>query len=282
MHIALLGATGVLGRHVVPRLIERGHRVRAVVRAPADRDRLRAAGVDAVPGDILEAGTLPPAMVGVDAVLHLATAIPREGSAATWQLNDRIRREGTRNLLAAAAEGGVQRYVQQGITFIYGDHAPDGATESTPLRPAPLVQSAVDMEALVRASGLDAVILRGGAFYGPGTGRDDAWRQAARAGTLRMPADGEGFVSLIHVADMARAVVRAAEWEGEGRIFNVVDDQPVTWRELLGYVAAHEGVAPPVPGGRAELPSLAVANEAIKTILGWVPAFPTYRAGLAS
>src|SRR5579885_2934342 len=104
MRILVVGATGVLGRNVLPRLLERGHRVRAVARRVEQVEMLQRLGVEARLGDILDASSLLSAAKGCDAALHLATAIPRPGQPGDWSLNDRIRREGTRNLLAATAQ----------------------------------------------------------------------------------------------------------------------------------------------------------------------------------
>lgn len=281
MRVALVGATGVLGRNVVPMLIENGHTVRVLVRAEAQARHLEQAGVETALGDILDPGTLLPVTSSTDVVLHLATAIPREGSRATWAANDRIRREGTRNLLDASLQNGVPRYVQQSITLLYGESTDVPANESSVLRPAPFIQSAADMEEMVRSSPLDWCILRGGLFYGPGTGTDDGWRKAAREVTLRLPADGSAFISLIHVVDMARAIVRSAESAPIRSVFNVVDDQPVTYRDLFRYIAAQEGSLPPEPGGDTTLPSLACSNARIRSELGWSPVFKTFRSGLS-
>ncbi len=281
MRVLVLGATGVLGRHTIPRLIERGHTVRAVVRSAQQAEALRRTGVEAVLGDILDPESLPSAAAGCDAALHLATAIPKPGGSGDWSLNDRIRREGTQNLLAACEQAGVRRYIQQSIIFLYGDQGARLVDETTPLHPAPFIQSAADMEAAVQASPLHWAVLRGGAFYGPGTGAEEAWRAGARAGTLRLPGEGQGLVSLIHVADMAHAVVLAMEHAPAAAVYNVVDDRPVSYRELYGFVAAQTGAPGPAPGGPVTR-SLACSNVQIRTALGWAPFFPTYRSGLST
>lgn len=279
MQILVVGATGVLGRQVVPRLVERGHSVRAVVRRPEAAHALAAAGVELAAGDILDAGSLLLAAAGCDVALHLATAIPKPGG--NWSRNDRIRREGTRNLLAAAAAHGVRRYVQQSIAMLYGDTGQTVADESAPLQPGPVIQSAADMEQMVRAAALDWCILRGGLFYGAGAGLEEEWRQAAGAHTLQLPGDGRDLISLIHVVDMARAVLLAAEGARRGSVYNVVDDEPAHYADLLAYVAAQAGAPPPQAGGPRRLASFACSNARIKRDLGWQPAYPTYRSGLA-
>lgn len=279
MRILILGATGVLGRRVLPRLVERGHHVRAVVRDPSRAQALAALGVEMLAGDILDPASLHTAAPGCDAALHLATAIPKAGG--DWSRNDRIRREGTRNLLAAAAAGGVRRYVQQSIVMLYGDTGQQIVDESAPLRVAPVIQSAAEMEQAVQTAALDWCILRGGLFYGAGAGLEDEWREAARAGALQLPGDGSDLISLVHVVDMARAVVLAVEGAAPGSIYNVVDDEPAHYADLFAYVAAQVGGPDPQAGGPRRRASFGCSNARIKRELGWQPAYPSYRSGLA-
>jgi nucleoside-diphosphate-sugar epimerase len=137
------------------------------------------------------------------------------------------------------------------------------------------------MEEMVRGSALDWCILRGGLFYGAGAGLEDEWRQAAYAGALQLPADGSDMISLIHSVDMARAVVLAAEAAPRGSIYNVVDDEPATYADLFAYVAAQAGAVAPQAGGPRLRASFGCSNSKIKRELGWQPAFPSYRSGLA-
>lgn len=280
MKILVVGATGVLGRNVLPRLVERGHAVRAIVRRPDRVPFLEHAGVEPMPGDIFDPDSLNRAARACDAALHLATAVPKSGDM-DWSLNDRIRREGTRNFLAAAAGSGVKRYIQQSITLSYGDQGQTIVDESAALQPAPVSQSAVDMEGLVRASAFDWCILRAGLFYGPGTGREDGWRLAARQNRLTLPGDGSHLLSLVHVVDMARAVVAATEGAPPGSVYNVVDDEPVTYKRLFSYITAQLGQNPPEAGGPVMLPSLGCSNARLKEALPWRPAYPSYRSGIA-
>ncbi len=280
MRILVVGGTGVLGRQVVPRLIERGHAVRVVVRRQAQAGMVEAAGAEAVAGDILDQESLVTAAAGCEAAIHIATAIPR-GPEGNWGLNDRIRREGTRNLLAASSVHGVGCYIQQSIAMLYGDTGSTVVDESAPLRPTPVIQSAADMEQMVRQSTLDWCILRGGMFYGAGAGLEEGWREAARRGELTLPGDGSDQISLIHVVDMARAVVLATESAQPGSVYNVVDDEPATYAQLFAYVAAQEDGPAPKAGGPHIRLSFACSNARIKQELDWQPAYPTYRSGLA-
>jgi len=282
IRILVVGSTGVLGRNVLPRLVERGHQVRAIVRRPEQADMLNRMGVEPAMGDILRPDTLLAATSGCEAVLHLATAIPKAGRPQDWSLNDRIRREGTQNLLSACQKNKVDRYIQQSVTLVYGDQGSTQVDETHEMNPAPFVQSAADMEGLVQKSKLDWRILRGGLFYGPGTWREEGWRQAARDGSLRWPGDGNAYLSLIHVVDMARAVVLAVELADRKGIYNVVDDQPVTFKDLYRYIAASVGGQEPCNGEEPALLSLSCSNRKIQSDLAWAPAFSTFRSGLAA
>jgi nucleoside-diphosphate-sugar epimerase len=280
MKVSIVGATGVLGRNVVPRLLERGHEVTAVVRKPEQVRGLQRVGVQAIAGDVLVPSSLAPAMRGCDCVLHLATAIPKDRAGGDWSVNDRIRREGTENLLRVSAENGVRRYIQQSITMLYGDCGQDIVDELAPPHPSPNIQSAFDMEEQVRASEFEWCILRGGYFYGPSTGMEDGWRDAARRGTLRIPANSNARISLIHIVDMAYSVVLSAEIAPPRSVYNVVDDHPATYAELYAYVA-RQVQAPDPERSTAGMLSLGCSNLKIKAELGWRAAFPTFRSGLA-
>jgi 2-alkyl-3-oxoalkanoate reductase len=280
MRVAILGATGALGRQVVPRLVERGHVVRAVVRSAAQAAALARLGIEAVLGDILAGPSLAPALAGCEVALHLATAVPMPGMPRDLSRNDRIRREGTANLIAACRQAGVRRYVQQSIAHLAADGTANLRDEDAPLSAAALAQSAADMEAQVKASGLAWWILRGGAFYGPGTGRDEDWRRMARDG-LTLPGDGADYLSLIHVTDMADAVAQASELAPAGAVLAIVDDEPVTYAALYAYLAALEGGPVPRPGGPKLGLSFRISNARAKAALGWRPRLASYRSGLA-
>jgi nucleoside-diphosphate-sugar epimerase len=280
MKVAVIGATGIVGRHVVARLREQGRDVRALVRSETDVEVLRRVGIEAVRGDLLDRQGLRQAVEGCSVAFHLATAAPRPGQAPNWALNDRIRGEGTANLLEACRGVGVQRYVHQSLAFLVGGSS-NMVDEAAPLLPATkITASAIDAERLVAASGLNWVILRGGALYGAGTGREENWRALARLGELQFAGDGSDYISLIHVADLAECFVLAAERGLSGTIASVVDDQPTTYRELFAYIALLEGAAVPTGGGASKFPSFRVSNSRAREILGWQPFYCSYRSGL--
>lgn len=270
--IAVLGATGVYGRHLLPRLQARGHRVRALVRRPSpDLPDARAA-------DIFDGESLRRAIDGCDVVINLATSVPRPDQKPDYAMNDRIRQEGTATLIAACRAVGTRRLIQQGIAMVHAGGGEALLDESTAPRSGPATRSAIDMEAMLRDSGLSHLILRGGLFYGPGTGREAQWLAAARDGSLTVPGDGSDFVSLIHVADMAEATALALDAQGT---LLVVDDHPVRWRDLFAHVAKLAGASAPKTGAPVRLPSFRCANAAARAALGWRPFYADYRSGLA-
>jgi nucleoside-diphosphate-sugar epimerase len=286
--IAVLGASGVYGRHLVPRLIHAGYRVRALVRKPATAAAAAACGAEVRAADIFDAGSLRPGLEGCDAAINLATSLPSPAKqGGDSNANNRVRREGVPIFLAACADAGVQRVVQQSIAMVHCGGGDAWVDETTPYVPAPpgIVGEAItvarEMEELVAAGALDWLILRGALFYGPGTGFDDDWFARAQAGKLKLPEAGAEFVSLVHATDMADATVAAlGRWPSRQRLI-VADDEPVRWRDLLGYVAAAAGGTTPETGGPARFPSFRVRNARAREVLAWQPRFANYRIGLA-
>jgi len=285
--VAILGATGVYGRHLVPRLVARGHRVRALVRRPEAAAIAAACGAEVHAADVFDIASLRVGLEGCDVGINLATALPGpSGGTGDYALNDRVRREGTPIWIRACREAGVSRIVQQSIAMVNGGRGDAWTDEDTVFPPggdsvaALAIAAAVAMEDTVRQSGLDWLILRGGLFYGPGTGFDDDWFARARAGKLRIPGDGDDYVSLAHIADMAEATAAAlARWPSR-RALIVADDHPPQWRELFTYVAAIAGGPTPQPGGRLGLPNFRVRNQRAREALSWSPSYPDHRAGL--
>lgn len=281
MKILVLGSTGVLGRNVIPRLMEKRIQVKAIVRTQLQLEYYNYIGIEAVLGDILNAGSIKSASEGCDAAMHLATVIPGGSGTLDWSMNDRVRREGTQNLISACRENGLRGYFQQSIIFLYGDCGDRLIDESFPLKPQRYIQSASDMEDMVKESGLEWRILRGGLFYGPGTGRDEDWLNRARARDLRIPGQGNNFFSLINAGDMASAFVCAVEKTEPGSIFNIVDDEPVRSKDLYTYISAITHSPAPLTEEGVNPPSYRVSNRHFKDKTGWRPAYPSFRSGLA-
>ena len=264
--IALVGASGVLGRALAPQLVDAGYRVRAIARHPP----AAADSIQPVPGDILNAGEMLAALKDCSVVIHAATAVPSPNGGGDWAVNDRIRREGTTNLLTAAAAHGARCYVQQSIAMLSSVSDTRPQTERDPVAGAGVLASAVDMEALVQASPLDWRIIRGGLFFGPGTGREEALLAAAQDPDWAVPGDGSGWLSPVHVDDMAAAMATVIAQGAPNSIYNAVADTPLTWRSLYDSLAAKLAIPPAGNGGTFALPSFRVSNAAIKRI-GWTP-----------
>lgn len=280
MFVSLLGASGVVGRHLAPLLAARGHSVRAVVRDPARAATLAGPGVAIAQADLFDAAALTRAIAGSDIVVNVASAVPRPGASASWDANTRIRTEGTRRVIEAAAAAGVGCIVHQSVAMVH--QSADGAwvDEASPLLPHPQTQSAIDLEEIAAAGPVDWRIVRGGLFYGPGTGREDFYRAAARDGTLAIPGDGSDYLSPIHIEDMASAVATVVEHGTSRSAWLAVDDRSVTWRDFIGHVCATAGLAAPTRSTPNYLPSFRCRNDRLRS-LGWRPRYIDIRAGLA-
>ena len=281
MRVAVVGATGVLGRALIRLLLEHDHAVRACVRSSAKAHQVLPAGIEITEADLLDPASeqhLPDRLANCDAVIHIATAIPRDMSAPrAWEANTRLRTEGVQVLLQAALKTGAKHYIQQSITMAYPDHGAEWITEELPLDTAPdratVCAPVIAMENLVRTLATDRLrwcMLRGGSFVGPGTFQENLSanlrnEQHVIAGT------GQNFVSLIHVADMAAAALAALRYAPERAIFNIVAE-PLREGEYLDRLADALGVAHPARDAtRPTPPSWRCSNRAARSILHWSP-----------
>lgn len=279
MRIFIAGATGVLGRSLVPLLLHQGHTVLALVRSPEKAPV--AAGVELSQGDLLSEETkerLPALMSGCQAVLHIATAIPKDfGAPGAWDTNTRLRIEGTRSLLDASLAAGVERYIQQSIALAYADGGDRWLDESAPFDTSPARARTsgpvIEMERMVQAVPPDRLawsILRGGSFVGPGTAQESVI-QRLHDGVERVPCDGRNYISPVKVADMAEAIVASLQRAPGGSIFNIVDE-PLRQGDYLDRLASLVGAPPPPRKLDAPCPaSLRCSNEAARRVLGWGP-----------
>lgn len=284
--IAVLGANGVYARHLLPRLAGAGFDVVALVRRPEAAGVARGCGVAVRVADIFDEASMASAFEGCDAAVNLATSLPGPSGRGDFAENDRLRVEGGAKFLRACRAAGVARVLQQSISFVNASGDARWSDENFAFAPATetvasrAIEAALRMEEGVRASGLDWAILRGGLFYGPGTGFDDGWFARAAQGKLRAPGDGTSYVSLVHIADMASATVAALRrWPREQSLI-VCDDNPVQWRELFRFIAACVRQGEPTLGAPEGFPSFRLKNTRAKQALGWEPFYATYREGL--
>jgi nucleoside-diphosphate-sugar epimerase len=306
--VFVAGATGALGQPLVRRLVEHGVEVVGLTRHASKTPLISDLGAEPVVADALDARGISAAVLAArpDAVVHALSAIPKRGPLRPGDLDrtNRIRREGTANLLAAARLAGARRFVAESMIFVYGfgDHGEQRLTEDVAgswdnAKPwlTEAVQAVRDLEFQVLSATIrgevDGVILRFGLFYGVGAGTDIMARLLRRR-ALPLPGDGAGVGSWIHIADAAAAVVAALARGRPGEAYNIVDDEPAEYREFVHTLARELGAPRPnrIPPwlGRLVAPLLMadlesripVSNAKAKRGLGWSPRFPTYREGL--
>ena len=285
MHVFLAGATGALGRPTSRALVAAGHRVRGVARGPVKAEVVRADGAEPIDVSLFDTHALRAALEGCDAVLHFATKIP-PAVRATRRIaaeNDRLRREGSRCLVDAALAAGIAAYVQESIAFLYADGGDAWLDEDAPLHASWLTDSARDAEreAARFAQSGRGVALRFGAFYAPYARSTVDTVRLARRGFFPVLGTGAQFMSSIHVDDAATAAVAALGVDSS--VYNVVDDEPLRFREYAEVVGASLGVAPRLrlPAWLAKLAlgelsyvvlaSRRVSNRRFRTAAGWKP-----------
>jgi nucleoside-diphosphate-sugar epimerase len=284
--IAVLGANGVYARHLIPRLTAEGFNIRALVRRIEAAGVARACSAEVRIADIFDAASLRASLEGADVCINLATSLPGPSGRGDYAMNDRVRREGVPLLLEACRAVGVQRLVQQSIAMVGASGSKlfdeTARAQMTGDDAASLaIRATLDMEDCVRASDIDWIILRGGLFYGPGTGFDDDWFARAAAGKLRLPGDGSDYVSLAHIADMADATLATLKVWPSRQALIIADDEPVRWRDLFGHIASIANAAPPAEGGRQGFPSFRANNRRARDVLNWSPRYRNYRVGLS-
>ena len=272
MKIGIIGASGVVGRNLHPRLVAAGHEVRAF-----GHRRLRTSGFPVEPLDILNIAALPAALDGLDVVFNLATSIPNGRGHGDWKVNDAIRTTGIDNLVTALlGQDRPVRLIQQSVAMLHQGKAL--SNEDSPLTGVHILASAVRMETTVQYGSVPWVIIRGGAVYGPGTARDAAFFARIAGGDFAAPEGATNWQSFIHIEDLAAAFAHAVTLPN-GVALNAVDDVPVTAGALHSALApaAIKAGAPPMPA----LPSFRVTNARLRAT-GWTPAHPDVLATIAS
>jgi nucleoside-diphosphate-sugar epimerase len=285
--IAVLGGNGVYARHLIPRLVARGHGVRALVRRPEAAGLAAACGAEVAVANIFDEPSLRAGLEDCDVAINLATSLPGPSGRGDYQANDKLRRDGTPIWAEACRQARVPRMIQQSIAMVNAagsDEWSDEDTAATHLGneiATRAIAAALDMEKSARSSGLDCLVLRGALFYGPGTGFDDEWFSRAKAGKLRLPGDGQDFVSLVHIGDMADATVAAIERWPRQKTLVISDDEPARWRDVFSFIARVAGGAEPKAGGQLGFPSFRVRNGRAREALDWTPRYPNFRIGLA-
>jgi nucleoside-diphosphate-sugar epimerase len=306
MRVLLAGATGAMGKELVPRLVEAGHEVFAMIRSASSGAGAAQLGAVPVIADALDRAQVEAAVrqATPEVVIHELTAIGHIDTrhfARSFAATDRLRIEGTDNLLAAARATGVRRFVAQSNgAFTYARTGGPVKSEHDPLDHSPVGQMAPMIaaighleKAVLGAAWTEGIVLRYGAFYGPGTSMAPGSEQFELIRRRRFPVvgDGGGVWSFVHIADAAEATVAAVEHGGRG-VYNVVDDDPAPVAEWLPELAAMLGAEEPMrlprligrlaagPAGVVLMTELRGASNAkAKRDLGWILRYPSWRQG---
>jgi nucleoside-diphosphate-sugar epimerase len=311
MRVFVAGATGVIGRQLVPRLVAAGHEVVGMTRKESNRALLDELGATAVVADALDPDRVAEAVrqARPDVIVHQLTAAPARLDLRHFDrdfaLTNRLRTEGTDHLLSAGQAVGVQRFVAQGVGG-YAAYARTGGpvkSEDDPLDSAPAremheTQAAIRHleQAVLGAEWTEGTVLRYGALYGPGTSMAPGGNEFELIRRRKYPlvGDGGGVWSFVHVADAAEAALAAVE-QGSRGAYNVVDDDPAPVAEWLPALAQALGAKKPmrVPrfigrlfAGEAGVVLMTevrgASNAKAKRELGWRPAHPSWREGFAA
>jgi nucleoside-diphosphate-sugar epimerase len=305
--VFVAGASGAVGRPLIRQLVAAGHKVTGMTRREEQAAQMRADGAEAVVCDVFDRDTLTGAITGArpEVVIHQLTSLPSNldlRDERAYDANNRIRRDGTANLVEAALAAGARRMVAQSISFIY---APAGGwvkgEEDPVFTSAPggfgsAVAATMDLERQVLgAEGMDGLVLRYGFFYGPGTAYASDGHQAAEVRKRRFPivGAGDGVFSFVHVEDAAAAAVAAAQ-RGDPGVYNVTDDDPAPLRDWLPAYAEAVGAKRPmrvpkliarmVAGGAVvgfATTMRGASNAKAKRELGWQPRYASWRQGFS-
>ncbi len=304
MKVFVGGGTGAIGSPLVRGLVDAGHEVVATTRSQEKVESLRAAGAEPVVADGLDRESLVEAVTEArpEVVVHELTALPSRFDTRrfdrTFEMTNRLRTQGTDNLLEAARAAGTRRFVVQ--SFAGWPYEPSGGpvkTEEDALNPDPPKAMRPTLDAIrhletavLGADELDGIVLRYGGFYGPGTGVAVMLDEIRRR---RFPivGRGSGMWSFVHTDDAANGTLAAIE-RGAPGIYNIVDDEPAPVSEWLPYLAETIGAPAPrrVPAfigrlaaGEAGLYVMTRArgasNAKAKRELGWEPRYPSWRQG---
>jgi nucleoside-diphosphate-sugar epimerase len=313
MKVFVAGATGALGKQLIPQLVARGHEVTGMTRSDGKRELIAGLGATPVVADALDPDAVGQAVSAAEpeAIIHQLTAL--SGALESMRNLDRafaptnrLRREGTDHLLSAARAAGVRRFVAQ--SFGGWPYAREGGpvkTEEDSLDPDPVPTMRETLAAIrylenavLNAAPIEGIALRYGGFYGPGTSLalNPAGEQVEAVRKRRFPivGSGDGVLSFIHIDDAATATVAALE-SGRPGVYNVVDDEPAPAREWLPALAAAVGAKPPrrVPrwvgrllAGEALTAMMTEArggsNAKAKRELGWELRYPSWRQGFST
>jgi len=303
MKVLLAGASGAIGIPLTRQLVAAGHEVIGLSRTTTNHVTLRALGAETVVADAIDRDALLRAVDGLqaDVVIHQLTAL--KNASPRVRADDptsALRVRGTSNLLDAVGLVGARRFLTQSLIFGYGygDHGTRELTEHDPFGhpqggyadPVIAALESAERQAFA-AEGIESIALRYGIFYGPNT-FSDLFVEMMRRRRFAIPRGGGGTMSWVHVEDAATATIAALERGGQGRAYNIVDNEPVDWRDFTWALADAFGTPRPLEVPRLALRLLApylavmmtstlrVSNVRARRELGWTPSVPTYGDGI--
>jgi len=295
MRVFVTGSTGVIGRRVVPLLATAGHEVTCAVRSGRQGAAASKLGARAAEVDLFDRARLVEAVAGHDAIINLATHMPRSFGRmflpGAWRQNDRIRGVAVPNLADAARVAGVGRFIQESFAPIYEDRGDDWIDEGAPVQPAHYNRTTLDAERAVHRfseAGGVGIVLRFAALYGPDSSQLGQMVAFVRRGWGLLPGRPSSFFSSVSHDDAATAVVTALSLPAG--IYNVADDEPLRHRDFVDTIARAAGAAPPrlfpewltaLGGSLAKTlaRSLRISNKKLRDN-GWSPRYPSARDGL--
>lgn len=298
MKIFVTGATGVVGRRVVPQLVKDGHDVTAVARGPEKAQQLRHAGAQPVAIDLFDRDAVARAIRGHHTVINLVTHIPqpmwRVFFRGAWRENDRLRRDASRILAESATAARVGRFIQESFAPVYPDRGDAWIDEDTPIEPVRYNRTVADAEqsaALFTQRGGAGVVLRFGGFYGPDAAQVVDMARMVRGGWSPLPGDPDAWISSVSHDDAATSVIAALG--APPGIYNAVDDRPLRRRQWVDSLADALGVRHPrfAPAWTAKLMgslgemlvrSERISNRKLRQATGWAPRFPSVIDGWPS
>jgi nucleoside-diphosphate-sugar epimerase len=312
MKIFVAGATGVVGRQLIPQLVAQGHEVVGMTRSESKQDVVRSLGARPAVADALDPDAVARAVAEAapEVIVHQLTALAESIDLRHFErdfaLTNRLRTEGTDHLLAAGRAMGVRRFIAQSYAgFPYARTGDRVKSESAPLDPTPpdALRTTLEAirhveEAVTGADWTEGIVLRYGGFYGPGTSfsrkPEGEHVELIRKRKFPVVGDGAGVWSFIHIEDVAAATVAAVEHGSRG-IYNIVDDDPAPVAEWLPAAASAVGAKPPrhfprwlgrIAAGEAATVMMTevrgASNEKAKRELGWSPRYPSWRQGFAN
>jgi nucleoside-diphosphate-sugar epimerase len=288
MTVFVAGGSGAIGVPLVRALVSAGYRVVAATRSPKKEPMLQDLGATVVVVDALDAGALDRAVRSVSPtdVIHELTALPKAGArrARDMEPTNRLREEGTRNLLAAAIAAGAKRFIGGSFALI-GAYPQDSG----------VVTAIRSMESQIldtsRNGAIEGIVLRYGLFYGAGNAATEEMLRLVRRRQLPVIRGDRGQLSYIHVLDAAAATVAALDHGVTGQVYDIVDDHPASFSEVVREMASLARAPHPfaIPSWllRLFMPFMAelltfsrpLSNAKARADLGWQPKFPSYREG---